>query len=132
MQFKGSIIISVIALVILFAFSDVTAESLQVMENSGNDVPVPPSLLERQQMILLGFLMPRVTAGSAGAMAIYDDPKIKRIGDYAEVYNSTGNLIAIVWFDKFGIMRSAIDRGIVLYEHTVEGVMVLVLEGEVL
>lgn len=78
MQFKGSIIISVIALVILFAFSDVTAESLQVMENSGNDVPVPPFLLERQQMILLGFLMPRVTAGSAGAMAIYDDPKTKR------------------------------------------------------
>ena len=102
------------------------------MENLGNDVPVPPSLLERQQMILLGFLMPRVTAGSAGAMAIYDDPGTKRIGDYAEVYNSTGNLIAIVWFDKFGIMRSAIDQGIVLHKHTVEGVMVIVLEGEVL
>ena len=62
-------------------------------------------------------------------MAVYDDAVTKRLGDYAEIYNPTGGLLAVIWFDRFGILRSAVDRGIILNKHNVEGVLVLVLEG---
>lgn len=36
----------------------------------------------------------------------------------------TGDLLAMVWFDRLGILRSAVDRGIVQNKHTLEGVFV--------
>ncbi len=50
----------------------------------------------------------------AGGMAVYHDAATERRGDYAEIYNPTGGLLAVIWFDRFGILRSAVDRGIVL------------------
>jgi hypothetical protein len=127
MGFKSAIyrIASVISLCILFS-SPVNAGSLKVMENSS--IVSPSSLPEKQKMRLLGFVTPR-NVGAIARIAIYDDGATKRIGDYAEVYNPTGELIAVIWFDGFGIVRSAIDRGIVLNKD-VEGVLVLVLDGE--
>jgi hypothetical protein len=63
-------------------------------------------------------------------MAVYDDIATERIGDYAEIYNLKGALIAIIWFDEFGILRTAIDRGVVLHKKDVEGVLVLVMNGD--
>jgi hypothetical protein len=116
----------VVSLGILLISGSVNADSLKVIDNSR--VVSPSSLPEKQKMRLLGFVTPK-NVGAIARIAIYDDAATKRIGDYAEVYNSTSELIAVIWFDGFGIVRSAIDRGIVLHKD-LEGVLVLVLDGE--
>jgi hypothetical protein len=120
---------SVVALAIVLAFSHASADSLKVVENFfGNNVVSPSTLPEKQKMRLIGSVTPKVV-GAIARITVYDDAATKRIGDYAEIYNSTDDLIAIIWFDGFGIVRSAIDRAIVLNKG-VEGVLVLVLDGE--
>ena len=54
----------------------------------------------------------------------------ERPADYWEIYDKEGNLLAISWFDKFGIQRTAIDRGIVEEEDKLEGIFVVVLDGD--
>ena len=87
------------------------------------------SLPQKAGMKLVGFFALTMSNRNVGSMAVYDDPATKRIGDYSEFYNPEGNLLAIVWFDTFGILRSMVDRG-VLSNTPLQGVFVLVLDGE--
>src|SRR5262244_2647377 len=107
MQFCCSALI--IPLAVLLTTIPVKADSLQLAENPFGSTTVVP---EKQNMKLIGFVAPKVSSGIAGGMAVYDDAATKRIGDYAEIYNLKGALIAIIWFDQFGILRTAIDRGL--------------------
>jgi hypothetical protein len=88
----------------------------------------PRSLPPKTEMTILGFFG-FTLGGQAGSIAVYDDAATKRVGDYSEIYNATGDLVAIVWYDAFGILRSAVDRGVILHKP-LEGVFVLVLDGE--
>jgi len=108
-----------ILLAVLLATANVNADPLQLAESPFG---TPTNLPEKQNMKLIGLLKPKAHAGIAGSMAVYDDIATKRIGDYAEIYNLKGALIAIIWFDEFGILRTAIDRGVVLHKKDVEGV----------
>src|SRR5262245_3928858 len=105
-QFYSALIIP---LAVLLTTTAVKADSLQLAENPFGSTTVVP---EKQTMKLIGFVAPKVSSGIAGGMAVYDDAATKRIGDYAEIYNPKGALIAIIWFDQFGILRTAIDRGL--------------------
>jgi hypothetical protein len=53
----------------------------------------------------------------------------ERPADYWELYNNQGSLVAVSWFDKFGIRRTAVDRGIVEEQDHLEGVFVIVSDG---
>jgi hypothetical protein len=46
------------------------------------------------------------------------------------LYYSTGDLVALGWFDQFGIQRVAVDRGLLESRDEVEGVYVFFLEGD--
>jgi hypothetical protein len=120
-------IASIVPLTILSFSGPLNADSLQVVEN---DIISPASLPQKQTMRQIAFLTLTIEGRIVGGMAVYDDAVTKRRGDYAEIYNPTGDLLAVIWFDRFGILRSAVDRGIVLNKHNVEGVLVLVLEGD--
>jgi hypothetical protein len=65
-----------------------------------------------------------------GAVDVYDDPGTERPGDYLEISNSSGDVLALVWFDRFGIERTAIDRGLLEAPQKLEGVFVILFEGE--
>jgi len=106
-QFYRSALI--VPLAVLLTTTAVKADSLQLAENPFGSTTV---LAEKQNMKLIGFVAPKISSGIAGGMAVYDDAATKRIGDYAEIYNLKGALIAIIWFDQFGILRTAIDRGL--------------------
>ena len=41
-----------------------------------------------------------------------------------------GNLVAVNWFDRFGIERMAVDRGLLEYRDELMGVFVVLLDGE--
>ena len=65
-----------------------------------------------------------------GEVLIYDDPTTKRPADYFELYDTDGDLLAVSWFDRFGIQRVAVDRGLLEEADKLEGVFVILLEGE--
>jgi len=65
-----------------------------------------------------------------GALAVYDDARTKRPADYFELYDSDGDLLAVGWFDRFGIQRMAVDRGLIEKGDELEGVFVSLLDGD--
>jgi hypothetical protein len=66
----------------------------------------------------------------AVAVYVYADVGTKRTADYLELYDKEGDLVGASWFDRFGIQRTAIDRGIMEEEDKLEGVFVVVLDGD--
>jgi hypothetical protein len=66
------------------------------------------------------------------ASYIYDDVTTERSVDYWELYDQQGDLLAFSWFDQFGIQRIAIDHGIVKDEGKLEGIFVLIIDGELI
>ena len=65
-----------------------------------------------------------------GALLVYDDPETKRSEDYLELYDNDTNLVAVRWFDRFGIERITVDRSLFDDESKLQGVFVTLLSGE--
>ena len=83
-----------------------------------------------ERPLSLVLLSPLVEQGVAlGLAVVYDDPVTQRPSDYLEVYNRDGTLVAVAWFDRFGIERVAVDRAFVDGEDELEGVFVPLVEG---
>lgn len=66
------------------------------------------------------------------ASYVYKDVTSERPVDYWELYDKEGGLLAVSWFDQFGIQRTAIDRGIVEQENKLEGIFIVVLDGNLI
>jgi hypothetical protein len=66
------------------------------------------------------------------ATYVYDDVTTERPADYWEIYNQDGELLAVSWFDSLGIRKTAVDRGIVEEKDKLEGVFVVVLDGDLM
>ncbi|SRR5258705_9813716 len=86
---------------------------------------------EQHPMKLVSFDPWAIEGEVLGAVAayVYDDVTTARPADYWEIYNQDGELLAMSWFDRVGIRRTAIDRGIVEEKDQLEGIFVVVLDG---
>jgi hypothetical protein len=93
---------------------------------------LPASVPERNQLRPISILPITVKGEIVGRVTIYDDPTTQRSADYLELYNNTGHLVAVGWFDRFGIERMAVDRGLLEDGDELEGVFVVLLDGEAL
>jgi hypothetical protein len=127
MALRGKISFITLGILIpLLFFGDIRAEEIQPKDNgSGQELVSGP---QQHQMTLVS-LEPRVVEGEVlGLVAayIYDDVTTERPADYWEFYDNQGSLLAVSWFDKFGIQRTAVDRGIVEEQDHLEGVFVVV------
>jgi hypothetical protein len=88
-------------------------------------------LLPRSLNLIL--ISPVVADGNTvGAVAVYDDPSTQRLEDYLELYDREGDLVAVGWFDQFGIQRKAVDRALVNGDEELQGVFVTVVDGELI
>ena len=115
----------------LFFFGYIAAEPLGAGDNlSGQEIGLPATASEQRTLTLVSFSQLVVEGEIVGAVAVYHDPATKRPIDYWELYNSEGGLSAVGWFDRFGIERMAVDRGILDGEDELEGVFVSLLEGD--
>ena len=65
-----------------------------------------------------------------GIIAIYDNPMTPRADDYLELRDDGGQIVAISWFDRFGIRRLTLDRGFLNGEGRFERVFVTLVSGE--
>ena len=115
-------------LIQLFLFSGLRAGEIPPGENGSKQEVSGP---EQHQMTLVSF-EPWVFEGEVLGLVVaysYDDVTTDRPTDYRELYNNEGSLVAVSWFDQFGIRRTAVDRGIVEEQDQLEGVFVIVSDG---
>ena len=88
------------------------------------------SLPEKDRLALMSIFEVSVGREILGAIAAYDDAATARPGDYLELYNNAGALLAVSWFDRFGIERLAVDRALTEDTSELQGVFVLVVTEE--
>lgn len=68
--------------------------------------------------------------GVVGSLALYDDPGTGRPVDYVELFDAADDLLAFGWFDRFGIARTAVDRGFLEAPQKPEGIFIIVVDGQ--
>jgi len=93
----------------------ITIESLGLPQRSLNLISLSPVLLDGK---------------TVGVLAVYDDPATQRSEDYLELYDSGGDLVAVGWFDRFGIQRIAVDHACLEGREDLQGEFVTVVDGE--
>ncbi|HEX5606443.1 MAG TPA: hypothetical protein VFY96_08010 [Candidatus Binatia bacterium] len=104
-----------------------TAESRPIRTKEISSVELP------RRPLTVGKSIPLVVHGIAlGTAVVYNNPSTGKPSDYLEFYNPTGNLVAVVWFDRFGIRRTAVDRSFLHEKNQIEGVFVPVEDGELI
>ena len=87
----------------------------------------PLDVLQRPLQVIQSS--PLVAGGvKLGTAVFYDDPSTRRPADYLELYDGEGGLVAVSWFDRFGIQRIAVDRAFLDGEERLEGVFVAVVD----
>lgn len=84
----------------------------------------PSSVVKVSQLIAGGTRL--------GTVVWYDDPATPREADYVEVYDSVGGLVAIAWFDRYGIERVAMDRAFVEGKERLEGIFIAIVDGDLM
>jgi hypothetical protein len=65
-----------------------------------------------------------------GGLAAYDDPTTSRRVDCLALYDTEGEILMFGWFDRFGIERVAADRGFLEGKNALEGIFVVLLNGD--
>ena len=96
----------------------------------GRNIFLPVWALEDHELVRKAVASLVVGDTTVGVVAVYDDPRTDRHGDYLELYDDTGHLLAASWFDRFGIERVAADRGFLEGKNRLEGVFVILLDGD--
>ena len=114
----------------LFLSVPVEAEPIRSDNTPVQQALLPPFGPEQSQLTEVS-LSPLVVDGeTVGMVSVYDDSTTERPVDFLALYNNAGQLVAVGWFDKFGIQRIAMDRGLLEDNGKLEGVLVLVLDGD--
>jgi len=136
MTFRKKIYFTIFAILefiaVLFLLGLVAARAAEASDNAGEQEIVAGP--EQHEMRLVSF-DPWVVEGEVmGAVAtyVYDDVTTERPADYWEIYNQDGALLAVTWFDSLGVRKTAVDRGIVEEKDKLEGVFVVVLDGDLM
>jgi hypothetical protein len=91
---------------------------------------VPTSGATERPLTLISFSPLIVEGNTVGELLVYDDPGTKRPEDYFELYDATGELVAIGWFDKFGIRRMTVDRGFLDGTGDLKGAFMSLVGGD--
>ena len=131
MTFRNKIYLTIFAILefmAVFLFLGIAAKAAEANDPATQEMVEGP---EQHPLNLVSF-QPWVVEGEIfGLVAayLYDDVTTDRPTDYWELYNNQGSLLAVSWFDKFGIRRTAVDRGIVEEEDELEGIFVIVSDG---
>jgi hypothetical protein len=84
----------------------------------------------RQGLELVSFFELVLRERVIGGLAAYDDPATIRRVDCLALYDTEGELLMFGWFDRFGIERIAADRGFLEGKNSLEGVFVVLHNGD--
>jgi len=116
-----------VTLALLFVFA--TTAGVNAADNRADTGTLPSA--NRPRRLAIVESAPLIANGATlGTVVIYDDPTTRRREDYLEIYNRAGALVAVAWFDRFGIQRVVIDRAFVDGKDQAEGVFVTLVDGD--
>jgi hypothetical protein len=91
---------------------------------------LPVWALEQHELTVVSVAPLVVGDKTVGAVTVYDDATTERPVDYWELYDSEGDLLAARWFDRLGIKRTAVDRGVLDRADKPEGILVVIVDGD--
>ena len=86
--------------------------------------------LTRASLNLVQLVPVTSNRDNVGIIAIYDNPMTRRAEDYLELRDDRGQIVAMEWFDQFGIRRLTLDRGFLNGAAKFERIFVTLLSGE--
>jgi hypothetical protein len=95
-----------------------------------NGIFLPVSVPDRSRLNLVSVTVVIVDGAALGVVAVYDDPATARPADYCELYDNSHELVGLGWFDRFGIERMALDRGLLVNADRLEGTFVVLFDGD--
>jgi hypothetical protein len=131
MSLRSKIYIIILGIAVqLWFFGYIRADELQPSEDASEQESLTGP--EQHGMTLVSVDPWMIEGEVIGAVAayVYSDVTTERPADYWEVYDIEGNLLAVSWFDRVGIRKTAVDRGIVEEKDKLEGIFVEVVEGD--
>jgi hypothetical protein len=115
-------------LILLDYIASTSAQAVEtVVERTTNFAGVE---LSRRSLNLVSLVPVTSQGQTVGIVAIYDNPVTPRREDYLELYDSGGELVAVGWFDQFGIRRMIVDRALVEGEDRFQRIFVTLVNGE--
>ena len=132
MTFRNKIYVTIFAILEFMAvllFPGVAAKAAEANDPATQEKVEGP---EQHPLSLVSF-QPWVVEGEIlGSVAayVYDDEPTARPADYWEIYDTEGNLLALSWFDRFGIKRTAVDCGIVEERDQLQGIFVVITDDD--
>jgi hypothetical protein len=132
MTFRNKIyrtIFAILEFMAVLLFLGIAAKAAEANDPATQEMVEGP---EQHPLSLVSF-QPWVVEGEIfGLVAayVYDDVTTDRSADYWEIYDNEGNLLALSWFDRFGIKRTAVDRGIMEELGRLEGIFVVISDGD--
>jgi hypothetical protein len=130
MPAKNRIKLIILGLIIqLFVFGRANAQPVEVTDNASG-WEIPDTGWRNRSLVPISTVPCIVEGNIVGQFTVYDDPTTERSVDYWELYDNDGDLVAISWFDRFGIERLAIDRGLVDEGDKLEGAFVVFSDGD--
>lgn len=113
--------------VLFTAVGSNAAESDTIRQDAINSSQLPqrPSSVVKVSQLIAG-------GRRLGTVVWYDDSATPRPADYVEVYDSDGGLVAVAWFDRYGIERVAMDRAFIEGRERLEGTFIAVVDGDLM
>ena len=121
------VILSIIGSLLIYGTA--RAQEVPLDDNSAEQQMVTGPERHQMRLVSVGpWLVEGEVMGTVAAY-VYDDVTTERPVDYWEIYDQKGELLAASWFDGHGVRRTAVDRGIVEEKEQLEGIFVVVLDG---
>src|SRR5262249_23921240 len=115
----------------LFCLNDLTTKAVEAADiPSKQEIFLPTSVPEKNHLRPIAILPETVEGQIVGRMVVYDDTMSQRSASYIELYTNTGDPVGARWFDRYGVERTAVDRWLLEDKDELEGILVVVLDGE--
>ncbi|MGE5219913.1 MAG: hypothetical protein ACM3SP_23170 [Chloroflexota bacterium] len=121
----------ILAAATMFFVMATAVDSSGAEGTAGNQYLITSSELPQRPRSVVKFSRLVAAGGTPlGTVVWYDDPATPKPADYLELYDSDGGLVAVAWFDRYGIERIAMDRAFVEGKDPLEGIFVALVDGD--
>ncbi len=129
MQIKRKMFAVAVGLCVHLFFA--TPIHAEIMRASDHVLPLEMLIPVFGRPLVLVSISPVVVRGETiGAVTKYHNPATRRSVDYLEICDNEGHVVAVGWFDRFGIRRVALDRALLDHGDEPAGIFVSFLEGD--
>ena len=123
-----ALLLSAVGELVLPGFPEITnAHEIVTLEENGRSAEIE---LTRASLTLVRLVPVTSEGETVGIIAIYDNPMTPRPDDYLELRDDAGQIVAIGWFDRFGVRRLTLDRGFLEGKGKFERIFVTLVGGE--